>query len=94
MRGIDGLKNGSPLGVEPKGEGITGPTGYSISGESTGSSAPAQPATATPNSSQPKSNVTSEPAAGEGLMGATKVNAPLPVARVLSVDYAAEPIRP
>jgi pilus assembly protein CpaC len=94
MRGIDGLKNGSPLGVEPKGEGINGPTGYSISGESTGSSAPAQPATATPNSSQPKSNVTSEPAAGEGLMGATKVNAPLPVARVLSVDYAAEPIRP
>src|SRR5882724_3370177 len=31
MRGIDGLKNGSPLGVEPKGEGIQGKTGHSIS---------------------------------------------------------------
>lgn len=32
MRGIDGLKQGSPLGVEPKGEGIQGQTGHSISG--------------------------------------------------------------
>lgn len=32
MRGVDGLKNGSPLGVEPKGEGIQGKTGHSISG--------------------------------------------------------------
>ncbi|HEX8335173.1 MAG TPA: type II and III secretion system protein family protein [Pyrinomonadaceae bacterium] len=29
MRGVDGLKNGSPLGVEPKGEGITGDHGFS-----------------------------------------------------------------
>jgi pilus assembly protein CpaC len=29
MRGVDGLKNGSPLGVEPKGEGIQGEHGYS-----------------------------------------------------------------
>jgi pilus assembly protein CpaC len=28
-RGVDGLKNGSPLGVEPKGEGITGQSGFS-----------------------------------------------------------------
>ena len=33
LRGIDGLKNGSPLGVEPKGEGIEGKSGYSIKGE-------------------------------------------------------------
>ncbi|MDT4968227.1 MAG: hypothetical protein QOJ64_2964, partial [Acidobacteriota bacterium] len=26
---VDGLRNGSPLGVEPKGEGITGKSGYS-----------------------------------------------------------------
>jgi pilus assembly protein CpaC len=32
MRGIDGLKKGSPLGVEPKGEGIQGQSGHSISG--------------------------------------------------------------
>jgi pilus assembly protein CpaC len=29
LRGVDGLRNGSPLGVEPKGEGITGKSGYS-----------------------------------------------------------------
>ncbi len=28
-RGVDGLKNGSPLGVESKGEGITGQSGFS-----------------------------------------------------------------
>jgi pilus assembly protein CpaC len=33
MRGIDGLKSGSPLGVEPRGEGIQGQTGYKISGQ-------------------------------------------------------------
>jgi len=33
IRGVDGLKNGSPLGVEPKGEGIEGKSGYSIKGE-------------------------------------------------------------
>ena len=30
LRGMDGLKKGSLLGVEPKGEGIEGKTGYSI----------------------------------------------------------------
>jgi pilus assembly protein CpaC len=39
MRGVDGLKNGSPLGVEPRGEGIEGAHGFS-----TGSGASAQPA--------------------------------------------------
>ena len=34
MRGIDGLKGSSPLGVEPKGEGVQGQSGYKISGQS------------------------------------------------------------
>ncbi|MCA1613100.1 MAG: type II and III secretion system protein family protein [Acidobacteria bacterium] len=29
MKGIDGLRTGSPLGIEPKGEGIDGKTGFS-----------------------------------------------------------------
>ena len=29
MRGVDGLRNGSPLGIEPKGEGINGQSGFS-----------------------------------------------------------------
>ena len=33
-RGLDGLKNGSPLGVEPKGEGITGDHGFSTGDKS------------------------------------------------------------
>ena len=33
MRGMDGLKGTSPLGVEPKGEGINGPSGFSTGGD-------------------------------------------------------------
>lgn len=32
-RGLDGLKNGSPLGIEPQGEGIKGASGYSTGSE-------------------------------------------------------------
>ncbi|HEX6649417.1 MAG TPA: hypothetical protein VF075_07750, partial [Pyrinomonadaceae bacterium] len=38
LRGIDGLKNGSPLGIEPKGEGISGASGFSTG---SGTAAPA-----------------------------------------------------
>jgi pilus assembly protein CpaC len=52
MRSLDGLKNGSPLGLEPKGEGISGASGFG-----TGTTAPA----ATPEA--PKKTPAS-PAAG------------------------------
>src|SRR3989440_1379772 len=45
MRGIDGLKSGSPLGVEPKGEGIQGDHGSST-GSGSSSTAPATTAPA------------------------------------------------
>jgi len=32
MRTLDGLKNGSPLGLEPKGEGISGASGFGTGG--------------------------------------------------------------
>ena len=45
MHGIDGLKNGSPLGVEPKSNDMTGPTGLSGIGPSgTSDTTPAVPA--------------------------------------------------
>lgn len=46
LKGIDGLKKGSPLGIEPKGEGIDGKSGYSTgSGKSSSlNQAPSQPA--------------------------------------------------
>jgi hypothetical protein len=71
MKGIDGLKKGSPLGVEPKGEGITGEHGYSTGGTSsqTNTTPAATPAkedvkkdsvTATASVS-PQAEVTSQP---------------------------------
>ena len=54
LRGVDGLKNGSPLGVEPKGEGIQGKTGFSISSQ-------ASEPSATPNlKAEPKSETKTE----------------------------------
>lgn len=35
IRGVEDLRNGSPLGIEMKGEGITGVSGYSISSNGT-----------------------------------------------------------
>ncbi|HEU4510863.1 MAG TPA: type II and III secretion system protein family protein [Pyrinomonadaceae bacterium] len=58
MRGIDGLKNGSPLGIEPKGEGISGASGFSTG---TGTAVPAA------NGEAPKKTETpaAAPKAGE-----------------------------
>jgi pilus assembly protein CpaC len=42
LKGVDGLKNGSPLGVEPQGAGITGKSGFS-----TDAAAPAKATAAT-----------------------------------------------
>jgi hypothetical protein len=55
MRGIDGLKGGSPLGVEPKGEGIQGQSGFSIGSGAKQSEPVAAPAPTTP---APKSTTT------------------------------------
>jgi pilus assembly protein CpaC len=56
LRGVDGLKNGSPLGVEPKGEGIEGQSGYS-----TGSASQQTP-TATPKPATPAPKPEARPA--------------------------------
>jgi pilus assembly protein CpaC len=50
MRGIDGLKGASPLGLEPKGEGIQGPSGFSTGGDkSSGATSSAVTTTAPTN---------------------------------------------
>jgi pilus assembly protein CpaC len=79
MRGIDGLKNGSPLGLEPKGEGIEGESGYKISGQKSEATPAAAPQTQpTTNGSEPKSiNKTTEQS-GQNTKGARLVNQPLP----------------
>ncbi|MGI8918946.1 MAG: type II and III secretion system protein family protein, partial [Pyrinomonadaceae bacterium] len=49
MRGIDGLKKSSPLGLEPKGEEIQGRTGYSTTGQAAETTPSAAPKTAAPS---------------------------------------------
>lgn len=66
MRGIDGLKNGSPLGVEPKNEGIKGTSGYSTGGADTKSPDPKN----APKSSAPTSGSgTNESKPGQSQVG-------------------------
>ncbi len=55
MRGIDGLRNGSPLGVEPKGEGITGQSGYSTGTSEAKPATMPQPAETKPATVKPAS---------------------------------------
>ena len=95
MRGIDGLKNGSPLGLEPKGEGITGRTGFS-----TGQNPEAAPATApqaAPKAEEPKkeNNPNSGAKSTSGATASTRVvNPSLPVARVIPVAVPDQPLVP
>ncbi len=93
MRGIDGLKNGSPLGVEPKGEGVQGRTGYSISEQNTDNTPAATPKNPElPKPSQPKATTTdtgTESATGSVSSSGTRaVNKPLPIARVTPINFS------
>jgi pilus assembly protein CpaC len=94
MRGIDGLKNGSPLGLEPKGEGIEGRTGYSVSGQNaeTKTAAPAEaPKTAEPKTKTTETTSTEDAASTSE---ARKINPPLPVVKTASLAIRPEPILP
>ena len=51
MKGVDGIKGGSPLGIEPAGNGISGRSGFSTSGDAAATLpevTPAAPATTAP----------------------------------------------
>jgi len=93
MRGIDGLKKGSPLGVEPKGEGVTGKTGFSISQPATGETAApaAEPkavepkkAETEPKTQEKKDSTTTSDAGAKS----TRVNTPL-AARPMLAQFLA-----
>jgi pilus assembly protein CpaC len=85
MRGIDGLKNGSPLGVEPKGEGIQGKTGHSIStSTNTGVPSDEKPIDSkATNKDLPAEEKKDSGSTTTGDAGAksTRVNGPLPAVR-------------
>jgi pilus assembly protein CpaC len=67
MRSIDGLKNGSPLGIEPKGEGISGASGFSTgSGTQAPATTPATTPAATPAEAPKKTPTTPSSPSGDG----------------------------
>jgi pilus assembly protein CpaC len=87
MRGIDGLKNGSPLGIEPKGEGIDGESGYKISGQKTDATPAAAPQTQpASNGSETKSTTNKTTEATDQSIRGARVNQPLPEPRVTAAS--------
>jgi pilus assembly protein CpaC len=96
MRGIDGLKNGSPLGVEPKGEGISGQTGYKVSGQNDTTSTPAPAAPAKVEEPKKKAvDTTTTQTSTSGTLGSVRnTNPVLPVARAVKFDFNPESVRP
>ena len=96
LRGIDGLKSASPLGVEPKGEEIQGRTGYSTTGQAAETTPSAAPKTAAPTAepvdTKTKTNETNT--TGTTTTSSRVINQSLPVARAIPANYTYEPVRP
>jgi pilus assembly protein CpaC len=102
MRGVDGLKTGSPLGLEPKGEEIQGRTGFSVTGQNTDVT-PAAPQTPEPVKAvepvvDPKAKSGTEIGADSATSTSSNttrnINPTLPVARAMSTDFSAQPTKP
>jgi pilus assembly protein CpaC len=95
MRGMDGLKGNSPLGVEPKGEGVEGKTGYKVSGqnEETPVAAPATPAKVeTPKAKSTES--TTQTSTSGSVSSVRNSNPALPVAKAVVMDPNPNTVRP
>lgn len=98
MRGIDGLKGTSPLGLEPKGEGISGETGYKVSGQN--NQAPAATPAAPAKVEEPKTKAvetntqTNTQTSTTGAVGSVRNNTALPVAKAVKFDFNPESVRP
>jgi pilus assembly protein CpaC len=103
MRGVDGLKNGSPLGLEPQSEEIKGKTGFSVTGQNA-DVAPAAPKTAEPAKAaepavDPKAKSGTETGAGSTTSTSSSItrntNPTLPIALLaIPTDFSAQPIKP
>ena len=95
LRGMDGLKKESPLGIEPKGEEIQGRTGYSTSGQAAETTPSAAPKTAEPTEPVDTKTKTGETTTtGTATSSNRVVNQSLPVARSIPANYTYEPVRP
>ncbi len=93
MRGIDGLKGNSPLGVEPKGEGVQGQTGYKISGQNEQAPAAAPAKVEEPKSK--KADTTTQSSSTSGSVSSVRNNnTALPVAKAVAMDPNPNTVRP
>lgn len=93
MRGIDGLKGSSPLGVEPKGEGISGQTGYKVSGQTNTTSTPAPAAPAKVEEPKTKAADTATQTSSTGTVSSVRNSNPaLPVAKAVKFDFNPESV--
>jgi len=95
MRGIDGLKGASPLGVEPKGEGVQGQSGYKVSGQKdeTPVATPAAPAKAEEPKAKTADKATQSSTTGS--VGSVRTSNPaLPVAKAVTLDSNPNSVRP
>jgi len=95
MRGIDGLKGNSPLGVEPKGEGISGETGFKVSGQNnqTPAATPAAPAKVEEPKTKAVETKTQTSTSG-ATSGLRNQNTVLPVAKAVNFNFNPESVRP
>jgi pilus assembly protein CpaC len=92
MRGMDGLKGNSPLGLEPKGEGVQGQSGYKISGQTEET-----PAAAPAKVEEPKTkkvDTTTQSSTSGSVSSVRTNNTALPVAKAVKIDYNPETVRP
>jgi len=84
LRGVDGLKNGSPLGVEPKGEGIDGLTGHKVSTQNTESTPTTTTSPEAPKTADPKTKTTEKETSSVSTSSSARmVNPILPAPRTL-----------
>jgi len=97
MRGMDGLKGNSPLGVEPKtGEGISGQSGYKIS-EQNNQAPAATPAAPAKKVEEPKTKAvdTNTQTSSTGSVSSVRNNtSALPIAKAAQFDFNPESVRP
>jgi hypothetical protein len=103
MKGVDGLKTGSPLGLEPKGEEIQGRSGLSVTGQNNAETPavtpkPAEPVKAaepagdTKSKSGTESNSSSSSSTSANIV---HINQPLPpVAVAIPAAVDPQPIKP
>ena len=97
LRGIDGLKGNSPLGIEPKGEGVEGQSGYKISGQSeqTPAGAPAKVEEPKTKTTTDSTTTTTTSTSGTGVVGSTRNSNPaLPIAKAVTMDANPSNVRP